>query len=167
MLNKYFTECRTAEDVKAAYKDLVKKLHPDNNPGTDTTKDFQEMQAEFKTAFERLKNVHVNADGEMYEKETDEAPEEYMDILEKLFRAKGLVIELCGSWLWVTGNTKEYKDLLKELKFRWASGKNAWYYHRDPWHKRGKGKMSLDDIRIKYGSQKFNGRVSDPKALTA
>lgn len=167
MLNKYFTECRTAEDVKAAYKDLVKKLHPDNNPGTDTTKGFQEMQAEFKTAFERLKNVHVNADGEMYEKETDEAPEEYMDILEKLFRAKGLVIELCGSWLWVTGNTKEYKDLLKELKFRWASGKSAWYYHRDPWHKRGKGKMSLDDIRIKYGSQKFNGRVSDPEALTA
>lgn len=26
---KYFTNCRTAEDVKATYKRLAKKLHPD------------------------------------------------------------------------------------------------------------------------------------------
>ena len=171
MLHKYFTDCRTAEDVKATYKDLVKRLHPDNNPGNDTTALFQAMQAEYKEAFERLKTVHVNAEGEMYEKATDETAEEYMDILDKLFKVPGIVIELCGSWLWITGNTKECKDLLKELKFKWAGHKAAWYYHRDPWHKRGSSKMSLDDIRSKYGSTRFTGAGrgykpdADPEAL--
>lgn len=54
----YFNHCKTAEEVKAAYKNQVKALHPDNNPGRDTTADFQAMQADFVLPFYVRNPVH-------------------------------------------------------------------------------------------------------------
>lgn len=153
----YFTFCKTAEDVKQLYKNLVKKLHPDLNRDRDTTADFQAMQNEYETAWNRLKNVHVNASGEQYTKETTEDAKEYMDLIEKLIKLDGVNVELCGAWLWLTGDTKTHKDIIKELGFKWAGKKAAWYYHRDPWHKKA-SKMTMDDIRNKYGSIYFGSK---------
>lgn len=155
-MNKYFTNCRTAEDLKKAYRKIAAALHPDNNPGKDTTKEFQEMQAEFEKAFDRLKNIHVNKDGETYEKETTETAAEFMDLINKLLRL-GVEVELCGSWIWLTGNTKAVKDELKAIGFKWSRNKSAWYFHREPYRKRSKKSMSLEDIRRMYGSAKFTG----------
>ena len=167
MTNKYFTFCKTAEDCKQLYKRLCKKLHPDCNPGRDTTKEFQEMQAEFERAFNRLKSIHVNAAGETYEKETTETAAEFMDMVAALLRIDGINVELCGSWFWITGNTKEHKEELKALGFKWSSKKCAWYYHREPWHKKG-GNCTLDEIRRKYGSVKFGRETAaDAERITA
>ena len=35
------------------------------------------LNAEYETLFERVKNIHVNKDGETYEKETNETPQEF------------------------------------------------------------------------------------------
>ncbi len=156
----YFNHCKTAEEVKAAYKEQVKALHPDNHPERDTTAEFQAMQAEYMKAWDRLKNIHTNEAGETYTKETTETAAEYMDLIDKLMRIPGILIELCGSWLWITGDTYTSRDTLKALGFHWASKKHAWYYHKDPWHGHG-CKGSLDDIRIKYGSQSVQSRGLD------
>lgn len=159
MIKNYFEEAKTLEDVKQLYKKLARELHPDCNPDRDTTADFQKMQQQYNEAFKRLKNVHVNKDGETYTKETDETPEMYADIINQLLKCKGLVIELCGSWLWVTGNTKEYSDLLKSLKFRWSRNKSAWYFHFEPYRKHSKKSVDLNTIRSMYGSQRFTERT--------
>lgn len=161
MTKRYFDNCRTAEELKATYKRIAKELHPDNNPGTDTTAAFQEMQNEFTAAWERVKNIHVNAAGETYTKETDETAAEFMDIIEKLRNIPGIVVELCGSWLWVSGETYAAKDILKAAGFKWAGKKKSWYYHRDPYRKRGKRELSMDDIRNMYGSRTYGSNGSD------
>lgn len=158
----YFTNCRTAEELKKAYREAARKLHPDCNRDRDTTEDFKAMQAEFEAAFERLKNVHVNKDGERYEKETTETAGEFMDLINQLLKISGIDVELCGSWIWVTGNTKAAKEQLKSFGFKFSRNKLAWYYHREPYRKRGSKKMSLDDIRAMYGSAKFNRSSSNP-----
>ena len=157
---KYFDDCKTAETLKKKYQKWAKALHPDNNPGKDTTAAFQEMQAEFSAAWDRLKDIHQAADGETYERETTETAAEFMDIIDRLTRIVGIDVELCGSWLWVTGDTKPAKDLLKQIGFRWAAKKGAWYYHREPWYKKG-GRMTLDEIRAKFGTEKFASKSPD------
>lgn len=163
----FFTECQCAEDLKKEYRRLAKKYHPDMNPDVDTTEIFKELQADFEQAFDYLKNVHFNASGEMYEKETEETAAEFMNMINRLLIIPGIEIELCGSWIWITGNTKAVKDLLKEFGFRFSRNKLAWYFHREPYRKRSKKKMTLDDIRRMYGSRQFHGSAADPDALPA
>ena len=161
MRKNYFESARTAEDVKALYKQLVKELHPDCNLERDTTAEFQEMQRQYYAAWERLKNIHVNKDGERYETQKDNTQnaKEFADIIDKLARYNGISIELCGSWIWVTGDTKPIKDELKALKFRFSPKKTAWYFHSEPYKKTTKKSFNLDEIRNMYGSEQLNGKT--------
>lgn len=51
---------------------------------------------------------------------------------------------------------KAHKEMLKELKFRYAHKKQAWYYHTEPYRKRSKRELTLDEIRDMFGSEKYN-----------
>ena len=164
---KYFDTCKTLEDVKQLYKKLARDLHPDCNPGRDTTAEFQEMQIQYEEAWKRCGSTHKSASGETYTKDTNETAEAYAAIIEALLHMSGLMIELCGSWLWVTGNTKAHKDSLKDLGFKYSANKQAWYYHEGEYHKRGKSKKSMQDIRNMYGSESFATRTGEPEQITA
>lgn len=126
---KWFNNPETLEDLKKQYKRLAFQNHPDRG---GKTSDMQEINAEYEDLFSRLKDVHKNAQGEFYtvRTATTETATEFMDIIEKLIRMDGIEIEVCGSWLWVTGDTRPHKEDLKALKFRWSSNKGAWYFHR-------------------------------------
>lgn len=160
----YFADCRTAEDLKKKYRKLAKQLHPDAGGSKET---FQSMQAEFSAAWQRLKNVHVNRDGERYEKETDETAEAFMDIIGELIKLKDVDVEICGSWIWCSGNTKPYKEIFRRLAFRWSKVKAAWYFHNEPYRKHHGRELSLDEIRNMYGSKKYKGTEEEPLALQA
>lgn len=77
----------------------------------------------------------------------------------------GISIEVCGAWVWVTGDTKDHKDTLKAAGYWWAPKKTAWYF-RPPDHKsRNKGEWDLDKIRDTYGSTSVNHEVQPRPAL--
>lgn len=89
---------------------------------------------------------------------TDNAPdaptlEEIIDTIKSL---PGLVLEICGRWLWVSGNTKENKEELKAAGLRWAKKKQMWYYHRPEDSTYGRRTKSMSYIRMKYGSRKLD-----------
>ena len=154
---KYFIPTpSTLEELKSMYKRLAMQNHPDCGGSTEA---MQEINTEYETLFARLKNTHRNASGEQYTAANDngETAADFVDIIDKLIKLPGIIIELCGSWLWITGETRAVKEELKEIGFRWSSNKKAWYYHEGAYSKRGSKKCSLDDIRDMYGSRKYSG----------
>ena len=160
----YFTNCKTAEELKKAYRTWAKKLHPDLGGNAE---EFKQMQNEYEKMWERLKNVHQNAQGETYTKETDETPQEFIHIINVLITLVGVEVEICGKWIWVSGNTKAHKETLKQLKFKWAHKKQAWYYHAEPYKKKSRRELTLDEIRDMFGSQKYDKKQDEEKKLKA
>jgi DNA primase len=72
-------------------------------------------------------------------------------IISKILHYQDIIIEVVGSWIWISGNSKSIKEELKELGFKWANKKKMWYYGemkgRNPKQK------SMSDIKAKYGCQ--------------
>ena len=154
---KWFNNPKTCEELKKQYKRLAMEHHPDRG---GSTKDMQEINAEYERLFARLKDVHATKDGETYTSRTasTETPQEFMDIIDALIKLhmERVTVEICGSWLWLTGNTKPYREDIKRLSFRWSSNKSAWYFHRDGYKKKGDRYLSMDEIRGFYGSTVVN-----------
>lgn len=148
---KYFGNCKTAEDVKQTFKDLAKKLHPDCGGDAE---EFKVMMNEYSKVFNLLKNIHMSAKGERYEKESHETPEKFADIISKIIFFEDVKIEIIGSWIWVSGNTMAYKDQLKEAGFWWSNKKKAWYYNGETEKKRHYSVgYSLDQLRDMWTCQ--------------
>ncbi len=159
---KYFTNCKTAEELKKEYRRLAKELHPDLGGDTE---EFKVMQNDFEKTWERLKNVHKNSEGETYTKESPETAEDFIHIIEVLTPLKDVLVEIIGDWIWVSGNTKEHKDILQKLKFRYAHRKQAWYFHTEPYKKKGKRELTLDEIRDMFGSHSYQKKPEKQLAL--
>lgn len=148
---KWFGNPTTLEELKKQYKKLALEHHPDRG---GNTKDMQEINSEYDSLFARLKNIRQTAEGKTYTtNQTTENADDFKDIISKLVTFTEATIEICGSWIWVTGCTLPYREELKSMHFRWSKSKVAWYYHKKEYCKTSKRGFTLDEIRDLYGSK--------------
>lgn len=150
---KYFTNVTTLDELKKQYRRMAMKYHPDCGGSDEIMKQINEEHDEL---FAALKARHNKTADEYHQ--TTETAEEFREIIIALLKLDGLDIELCGSWLWIGGNTREHKDELKALGCRWSNNKKLWYWrHEEQGRKWHKGNRTMSEIRTKYGSQTFKG----------
>ncbi len=155
---KYFTtnDCESLDSLRQAYKRLTKQYHPDCGGNAS---DFVAMKAEYEQIFKNLKTHSAfNATTEEAKKEHnrkyDYAQDEMLrDIIEKIITFENINIEICGIWVWITGNTYPYKDEFRNLGFDWSKSKIAWYWKPYKTIYR-KGSKSMKQIREEFGSEK-------------
>ena len=133
----------TFEDIKLAYRKASSKYHPDRNPaGLD-------MMKLVNSAYQSLSDYEPG----MVREESAES----VDIAEELNEALnavvglGLTIEICGSWIWVSGDTKPHREILKASGYKWAPKKLMWSFCGVE-RTSSRGKFSMDDIRMRHGS---------------
>ena len=126
-------------EAKKIYKNLAKKLHPDMVSGDEES--FKLLNAIYNDLIEH----------KIYFSNDIKIDIELEKIISLILHFENITIELVGSWVWVSGDTKEIKDKLKELGFKWASKKKMWFYGemkgRNPQEK------SMEEIKSKYGSE--------------
>ena len=158
---KYFKNVNTLEELRRQYKELLKQYHPDNPNGS--TEATQKINAEYDSLFKLLKDKHENTATGSNEAKTDYNSYNKMkwdfaedtalrEVLQKIINLSDITIEICGSWIWIFGNTYQHKESLKEIGFKFASQKKAWYWHSEAFQKRSKKTLSMNDIRNLYGS---------------
>lgn len=154
-MKNYFSKCASLDEAKILYKSLAFKLHPDVS-GYDSTAEFQAMQnefAKFKPSKEKYKDEFENFHHEAF-----------MQMIADLMKIKGIEFEVCGSFIWLSGDTKPVKDQIKEIKneaFKpacWHREKCRWFFSPSDYKRRGGKKFSMDEIRNKYGSEMFANR---------
>ena len=159
-MKNYFEGCKSLDEVKAAYRRLAKENHPDCGGDTAT---MQEINRQYAAAVENIKRTGSAADRAHA---AQEVPEEFVAAVNAVVGLKGVVLELVGAWLWATGDTRQHKDALKAAGYKWASKKKAWYWH-PIWAASAGSKMSLDQIRDKYGAERITSSASGPRMLNA
>ncbi|MDF2188686.1 hypothetical protein [Paraflavitalea sp. CAU 1676] len=144
---KYFSACTTLEEVKKLYKVLALQHHPDRGGDTAT---MQEINKEYAFACAFISKNEGKTDAQVDQEL--KISEEYRQRIEKIIHLPGILIEVVGNWIWVTGDTRTVKDELKAAGYFFAGQKKAWYYRNEAFKSFGKG-GSLDQIRAKYGTQ--------------
>lgn len=132
----------TPDDIKLAYRKAAFQYHPDRNPAG------LEMMQLINAAYEAVKDFT----GEIIEEGNKDYGDQINTALNTII-GLGLHIEICGSWIWVSGNTKPHKDILKQAGFKWAPKKGLWHFRPDDYKSPRHKPWSMDTIRDKYGSE--------------
>ncbi len=156
MTIKYFKDVKTYDELKRKYRDLMKKYHPDLHPGQEHefTEITKIINNEFEYLFKILPNERINKNNETYEaKKEFKTPHEFMNIINKLIKFNNIQIDIIGSWIWVSGETKPIKETLKELKFKWHDVRKCWYL------KFTNAKSELCDLSLEQLKEKFGGET--------
>jgi hypothetical protein len=142
---KWFKDVANLEELKKEYRQLAMQYHPDKGGSVEAMQSINEE-------YDRLLSYYAN--------QSDNPSEEYqagkdiMVVIEAISHLPNIEIEICGSWLWVSGNTYPVKNELKDAGLWWASKKKMWYW-RPPEQKYKRHKtLEMPKIRMKYGSKK-------------
>ena len=88
-------------EAKKIYKNLAKKLHPDMVGGDEES--FKLLNAIYTDLIEH----------KIYFSNDIKIDIELEKIISLILHFENITIELVGSWVWVSGDTKEIKEKLK------------------------------------------------------
>ena len=141
-----------AETVTAAYRRAAMRYHPDRNPaGLHMMK---AVNAARLALADFVGNLSHAPEAASYGGDLNDA-------IAHLLHSVGLDLEICGAWLWVSGETKAHRDTIKAYqsdtgnRFKWHSKKLKWYFCPNDYtgrRRKGKGNVDMDEIRDRYGS---------------
>lgn len=127
--------------VKAAFRRAAQKYHPDKGGSNEMMQAVNAAYAELQKHYgETIAEFGADAG----------YADRLNDAINAIIHLDGLNIEVCGLWVWVSGDTRTHKESLKAAGYFWASKKFMWYFRPEE-SKGGRGK-SMDEIRGKYGS---------------
>lgn len=152
----YFNNIHSLDEAKKRFYDLAKTHHPDKGGDTETFQEILNQFHDFVPKTEKYKGESQEWNGESYS-----------TIILQLIQIPEVIIEVCGSWIWLHGNTKPYKEQIKAVatgdKYRrgWSKEKLMWYFSPLGYRKRSGNTLSLDEIRELYGSGQVEKKTTN------
>ncbi len=150
MKTQYFSNCCTLEEVKRRYKELALQYHPDRGGDTAT---MQEINLQYEYI---MKNPFFS-----FAEKSEQDQEEfirYPEIINQIIGLEGIIIELIGNWIWLSGNTYPHRAQLRQTGFYFAPKKVMWYYRPPDYKSANKKPKTIEYIRSKYGSDVIDNR---------
>ncbi|CAK0748125.1 DnaJ domain protein [Gammaproteobacteria bacterium] len=137
----------TLKQCKNAYRSMMMKYHPDRNPAG------LEIAKALNAAWDYIQKLDWTRP--VSNKYSDDI--HYVEALSAFINAMlildGILIEVCGSWVWLSGDTKPHKDTIKAAGGKWAPKKQQWYFRPKEWKSSNHQEWDMDRIRDSFGSQ--------------
>jgi hypothetical protein len=137
------------DEIKVIYRKLASNNHPDKGGDTETMQIINTAFAELCKFFESGNaTLDINEDG------NEEAKHFNFSFIKELKTMAGVKVEVCGYWVWLTGDTYTHHEKIKALGFKFSGAKKAWYWSPtidQSTYRRGS--KSLKNIRKTYGSR--------------
>ncbi len=138
----------TLLDIKQIYRKLASVNHPDKGGNTETMQLINTAFSELSKYFETNQTLDIN-------QESNETAQNFdFSFLDTLKTMQGVIIEVCGYWVWLSGNTYPHKEVISNLGFKFSGAKKSWYWSPTiniTNYKRGS--KSMKQIRKDYGSK--------------
>jgi len=145
----YFDNCTTVEEAKKLYRKLAMQYHPDRGGNTKT---MQEVNVEYQ---QLLESFDGQTDGDYTYRYDQQKEQQVIDKIYELLalHLDGVEINLIGLWVWITGDTKQHRKVLKDAGCKWHSKRECWYWQNGK--KRFQSKGNLSELAKKYGVTNF------------
>ena len=153
----YFENVETLENLRREYHRLAFINHPDKGG------DLKTMQL-INDQYDKMSKLLISSDESFSEgrKEYEQqVSEELRERLNRIIRLPGIMIELIGSWIWITGNTFSVRDTLKEEGYKFSHPKAAWYWHKGDYFKKSGVLLSMEEMRDLWGQQKIESEPTE------
>lgn len=148
-MKQYFANCTTLDEAKKMYRKLAFQMHPDRGGNEVEFKEMLNQFHAFRPATEKFKG------------ESDQwvnfGPV-YSSIIDQLLNIDGIIVEVVGSYIWLSGNTFEAKGKIKSIDTQghmeagWASRKKQWYFKPAGYRPRSRQEHTMDELRGMFGS---------------
>lgn len=141
---KFFTgEYTTIQEVKNAYRKLAFQYHPDRGGNVEDMQalnnEYDKLIREVNDKQERKVNINEGLENN------------FKKVIFELLKLDNLTINIVGWYIWVSGDTKPYKEKLKELGLFWSSNQKQWYYNGSTKKARTCSRKSWEEITSFFG----------------
>jgi len=149
----YFKACKSVQEIKKLYRQLALANHPDKGGDVEI---MQSINAQYTLALKSFDGTTQDNYTYKYNAETEQA---VMDKIAEIISSKiDVEISLIGNWIWITGETKQYRTELKKMGCKWHSKRLCWYWNNQTKRYRYSSKVSLDELAEKYGVKNFSNK---------
>lgn len=161
---EYFKNCYGIQAIKDEYRRLCFLHHPDLAGGDLRT--MQDINNQYHARLKSKDGTEVKGKSKegkefKYTYRYDFTKESALtDMLYKVIglQMPGVSVEIIGSWLWLSGETKPHAEALgrKGLGFSYSGPKQSWSWHEGPYRKRNGRVFSMGAIRQMFGSEEIS-----------
>jgi len=117
-VKKYFEGVETIDEIRIQFLDYLEGISAD---------DAKVMFTEYQKVAKKFGGKHKNAKGKIYESKDLMTPKDWAKMVVTLYQVKGLSLtfqsptqDFKGRWLYVSGETKANRELLKSYGFSWC-----------------------------------------------
>ena len=156
----YFINLLTVTEIKNHYRRLCSIYHPDKGGDVETMK---EINVQYKQALKACDGTTTQGtdNKEHTYHYNDDIEQAIIDKINELLSVNmhDVEIALIGTWIWITGETKQYKETLKETKCKWHSQRKCWFFSTQK-KSRYNSKASLSDLANSYGYHTFDTQTA-------
>ena len=140
----------TQDQIKRAYRECCSKYHPDRNPAG------LEMMKAVNAAYAILKDLETAEN----DASAENFGESLNEVINEVINLDGIKIEICGNWVWLSGNTYPHREAIKAAGFKWASKKKQWYFRPEGYVKKSRSEWTPEKIRENFGAKEVKTKTN-------